>query len=300
MAGSAACDTRPEFWPVTLLSVALVAVLGGWGAAAYLERTRSEPACARADHAAGRGGAEHRPAGPGDRRGRLAARERCLDVVVEARESADVLRDLARPPAPPSAARPDAWLPESTLWLRRARAAGAFQVPAEGVSVASTPVVLALDGRSATRLGWPGGALGWSDAGRRRTAAAAGGRCPTRRPARSASARWSASRRWPGAADAAGGRRGGHHAPAARRGPSRWPARRRRCPPGPAPTRPRSSAPSRRCCSARPAADQVAVYPPRPVPGPDYPYAVLTSGSAARGRRRVPARAARRRGRRPR
>src|SRR5688500_13280403 len=38
---------RAEFWPVTLLSAALVAVLGGWGTAVYLDRTRSVPACER-------------------------------------------------------------------------------------------------------------------------------------------------------------------------------------------------------------------------------------------------------------
>ena len=146
--------TRPEFWPVALLSVALVAVLGGWGAATYLERTRSVPACA--DRTTLRVAAAPSIAPPArETAARLAGRERCLDIVVEARESADVLRDLAGAAAPP-----DVWLPESTLWLRRARAAGAFQVPAEGVSVASSPVVLALDGRSASRL--DDRALAWS------------------------------------------------------------------------------------------------------------------------------------------
>jgi hypothetical protein len=192
--GDRGLRARAEFWPVTLLSVALVAVLGGWGTAVYLERTRSVPACAQ--RSALRIVVAPSIAPPArEVAGRLAARERCLDLVVEARESADVLRDLLRDvprepagpapggpatpatPATPTpaasprgvAAVPDAWLPESTLWLRRARAAGAFQVPAEGVSVATTPVVLALDGRSATRLGWSGSAgesgqgrvLGW-------------------------------------------------------------------------------------------------------------------------------------------
>ncbi|HET6530158.1 MAG TPA: substrate-binding domain-containing protein, partial [Actinoplanes sp.] len=162
---------RPEFWPVVLLSVALVAVLGGWGTTTYLERTRSEPACT--ERTSLRVAAAPSIAAPARAIAfDLAGRERCLDVVIDARESADVLRDLARTtpggsgaaatsppgrsrPSPGStpAAAPDVWLPESTLWLRRARAAGAFEVPAEGVSVATTPVVLALDGRSADRLG---------------------------------------------------------------------------------------------------------------------------------------------------
>jgi hypothetical protein len=116
---------RPEFWPVTLLSVALVAVLGGWGAATYLERTRQEPPCAERTKL--RVAAAPSVAPPArEVAALLAGRERCLDVVVEAREPADVLRDLSGAQAAP----PDAWLPESTLWLRRARAAGAFQVPA--------------------------------------------------------------------------------------------------------------------------------------------------------------------------
>ncbi|MEH0938187.1 substrate-binding domain-containing protein, partial [Micromonospora psammae] len=47
------------------------------------------------------------------------------------------------------------WLPESTFWLRRARAAGAFEVPGQGTSVASTPVVLAVTEPVARRSGWP-------------------------------------------------------------------------------------------------------------------------------------------------
>ena len=37
---------RPEFWPVALLSVALVAVLGGWGAPPISNAPGSDPACA--------------------------------------------------------------------------------------------------------------------------------------------------------------------------------------------------------------------------------------------------------------
>ncbi|MDI6102606.1 substrate-binding domain-containing protein [Actinoplanes sp. NEAU-A12] len=117
---------------------------------------------------------------------RLTSGDACLAWLVEARESADVLRAVARtaPDAAVTASAsasasssgeksasastaagetaalaPDVWLPESTLWLRRARAAGAFQVPTEGISVATSPVVLALDEGTATRL--PSADLSW-------------------------------------------------------------------------------------------------------------------------------------------
>src|SRR5687767_4090047 len=84
---------RPEFWPVVVLSAALVAVLGGWTAVSYLDRTRNDPACTkrtalRVAVAPSVTGAAQEVAG------RLAERERCLDLVVEARESVEVLRDL--------------------------------------------------------------------------------------------------------------------------------------------------------------------------------------------------------------
>jgi hypothetical protein len=294
--------TRPEFWPVVVLSVALVAVLGGWGAATYLERTRSEPPCA--ERTTLRVATAPSIAPPARAvADRLEARERCLDVIVEARESADVLQDLARtapgsagtaagspsasgppssaPPAAVPAAPPDAWLPESTLWLRRARAAGAFQVPAEGVSVASTPIVLALDGRSATRLGrragWPalvadpkppvpvvlpdpatspvgfGALVGIRGLGRaaQQDSAAAGAAAIMRRLAPrtvSVDGETVPPPAGPGAREAAV-----------------------------------VSTEQQVLLGAAAGRRQVAVYPPAAVPGPDYPYAVLTTGPGRPG-----------------
>jgi Bacterial extracellular solute-binding protein/von Willebrand factor type A domain len=166
---------RPEFWPVTLLSITLIATLAGWSGFTYLDRTRNSPACT--ERTALRVAAAPSVASPVRAiAARLTGRDPCLDLIVEERESAEVLRAVARTatdvvvapspsnsasaaPAPAVGAAPDVWLPESTLWLRRARATGAFQVPAEGVSVATSPVVLALDERTAKRLGaratWP-------------------------------------------------------------------------------------------------------------------------------------------------
>ena len=274
---------RPEFWPVALLSVALVAVLAGWAATSYLERTRSDPACDAADR---RCGSRWRRASPGRRRRsaqRLAARDRCLEVVVSARESADVLREVAGSSA---VEPPDAWLPESTLWLRRARDAGAFQVPAEGVSVASTPIVLALDERSAdpARLApaarWTGRV--WSPPNDRRVPVVA---ARSRRSARSASAPLLGIRAL------AGDRAAGAAPPScagSRRGRSRWPARRRRRPTGPGADEAAVVSTEQEVLRGR--YGQVAVYPPRPRARPRLPVRRAVLQPARAGRRRVPAR----------
>jgi len=309
---------RPEFWPVTLLSVALVAVLGGWGAATYLDRTRSVPACA--ERTTLRIAAAPSIVPPARAiAARLAQRERCLDVLIEARESVDVLRDLARtapsaaavpspsppasasplasaspsvspstataPSAPPAAgvaAMPDVWLPESTLWLRRARAAGAFQVPAEGVSVATTPVVLALDGRSANRLGRE--TLSW-----RATVAAQQPPVPVVLPDPATS---------PIGFGALVGIRTLARAARAEDTAAGAAAIMRRLAPRtvsvsgeatPAPGGPGAgesaviSTEQEVLLGAAGGRRQVAVYPPRAVPGPDYPYAALTTGPRREG-----------------
>lgn len=58
---------------------------------------------------------------------------------------------------------PDAWVPDSTFWLRRARAGGAIELPEAGASLASSPVVLAVVEPAARRLGWPQRQLTWDD-----------------------------------------------------------------------------------------------------------------------------------------
>ena len=314
---------RPEFWPVTLLSIALVAVLGGWGVVTYRDRTRTEAACLQRTTL--RVAAAPSIAPPAREIARkLAARERCLTVVVDARESADVLRDLARTatadtasatvpspggsaaaspsplpassrPLPSSsssqplpsgtaaapAALPDVWLPESTLWLRRARAAGAYQAPAVGVSVATTPVVLTLDGRSATRLD---GALGWP-----RLVADAKPPMPVVLPDPATSPigfgalagiRALARAAQPDTAEAGA-------AAIMRRLAPRTVSMAGESPP--APTGPGAgevavvSTEQQVLFAAAAGRRQVAVYPPAAVPGPDYPYAVLTTGPGQEG-----------------
>jgi Ca-activated chloride channel homolog len=60
---------------------------------------------------------------------------------------------------------PDAWLPESSLWLAVAasRPGTAALVPAQTRSIATSPVVLALRQPMAQAMGWPGRRLTWVD-----------------------------------------------------------------------------------------------------------------------------------------
>jgi hypothetical protein len=87
--------SRPEFWPVTMLSIALIAVLAGWSGFTYIDRTRSDPPCR--ERTVLRVAAAPSIAPPVRAvAARLAARDACLDLVVEERESSDVLRTVAR------------------------------------------------------------------------------------------------------------------------------------------------------------------------------------------------------------
>jgi Bacterial extracellular solute-binding protein/von Willebrand factor type A domain len=278
---------RPEFWPVVLLSAALVALLGGWTAVTYLDRTRNDPACTERTAlrvaAAPSVAAAAREIGQG-----LAARDRCLDLVVEARESAQVLRDLvgatpagsspsaAPPPTAAAAPPPDVWLPESTLWLRRARDAGAFQVPEAGVSVATTPVVLALDQRSATRLGWPGRTPDWAA-----LVAAERPPVPVVMPDPAVSPLGFGALV---GVRALAGNRAGAAAAIMRRLAPRTATMSGEAPPAPVgPGRDETAVVSTEQEVLRAGTAKVAIYPPAPVPGPDYPYAVLSSTGSREG-----------------
>ncbi|ALG06111.1 substrate-binding and VWA domain-containing protein [Kibdelosporangium phytohabitans] len=58
---------------------------------------------------------------------------------------------------------PTVWIPDSSVWLRRAREKGAAQVPESGSSIASSPVVMALAEPAAKQRNWPEKQLNWSD-----------------------------------------------------------------------------------------------------------------------------------------
>jgi hypothetical protein len=150
--------TRAPFHrsPVVLLSAALAVVLTGWAAVAYVRADRGTPACV--DQVRLRVVAAPLIAPALDRAARVrAGSQPCVSVEVRTSESAVVARDLAD-----GAEVADVWVPESTFWLRRARAAGAFEVAGQGTSIASTPVVLAVPDRLARRSGWPDERLTWA------------------------------------------------------------------------------------------------------------------------------------------
>ncbi|WP_242613103.1 substrate-binding and VWA domain-containing protein [Herbihabitans rhizosphaerae] len=85
----------------------------------------------------------------------------CYKIDVVARESSSVAESLAI--SANGEAQPDAWVPDSTVWLQRARGKTARDVPEVGTSVASSPVVLALTDDTASQLGWPDKPVTWSD-----------------------------------------------------------------------------------------------------------------------------------------
>ncbi|MEV6647904.1 VWA domain-containing protein [Amycolatopsis sp. NPDC051371] len=85
---------------------------------------------------------------------------RCGSVEVQTREAAAAAERLAMSDGSP---RPQVWVPDSTLALRRARQLGAADVPETGASVASSPVVLAVAEDVAKGIGWPERTPTWAD-----------------------------------------------------------------------------------------------------------------------------------------
>jgi len=84
----------------------------------------------------------------------------CARIEVQSRDSAQVAESLAISDGRP---QPQAWIPDSTLALRRARQLGADQVPESGPSVASSPVVLAVAQNIADGIGKGRAFLRWAD-----------------------------------------------------------------------------------------------------------------------------------------
>lgn len=84
----------------------------------------------------------------------------CGSVEVQTREATQAAERLALSDGSP---RPQVWVPDSTLALRRAHQLGAADVPGSGASVASSPVVLAVAADVVKGLGWPGRAPGWAE-----------------------------------------------------------------------------------------------------------------------------------------
>ncbi|BBH67405.1 hypothetical protein ACTI_40900 [Actinoplanes sp. OR16] len=294
---------RPEFWPVSLLSIALIAVLAGWSGGTYLDRTRNESGCA--ERTTLRIAAAPSVVPPvREIAAQVAGRQPCLDILVEGRESADVLRALART-APetvaasssvssPSPAKsnepsesaaaataseaPDVWLPESTLWLRRARATGAFTVPAEGVSVAGTPIVLSLAEKSADRLSTKKTPLNWQ-----KLVGATTRPMPVVLPDPATSPVGFGA--LVGIRRLAGSKAAGTAAIMRRLSPDTASVAGETVPDPTGPGKDEEAVVSTEHQVLQAALDgrrQVAVYPPAAVPGLDYPFAVLTTDTRAR------------------
>jgi hypothetical protein len=83
----------------------------------------------------------------------------CATVRVTAGESSAVSSDVANPPP---GRQPAVWIPESTFWLGRAQAKGAFALPSDGTPVALSPVVVAMTEPVAGQLGWPARPVSWT------------------------------------------------------------------------------------------------------------------------------------------
>ncbi|BAL87105.1 hypothetical protein AMIS_18850 [Actinoplanes missouriensis 431] len=291
---------RPEFWPVALLSIALITVLAGWSGATYLDRTRNVSGCV--ERTTLRVAAAPSVVPPiREIAAQVAGRQRCLEILVEGRESAEVLRALARTapdaaspasagPSPASLAAssadttataeaaPDVWLPESTLWLRRARATGAFSVPAEGVSVATTPVVLSLAEKSASRLTGKDVALSWK-------ALVGGSKLPVDVALPDPATSPIGFGALVGFRQLAGSKAAGTAAIMRRLSPGTVSLAGEAVPDPAGPGKDESAVVSTEQQVLQAGLDgkrQIAVYPPSALPGPDYPFAVLTASTEAR------------------
>jgi Ca-activated chloride channel family protein len=122
-------------------------------------------------------------------RGSLGPNGRCVNVVVTARESADMVGQLNaalaadRPTAPASATSaatsgapgqasptssppppgtlPDVWVPESSMWLARVHARNLAGTVQKAASIAHSPAVIAMQRPAADRLQWPYTAVSW-------------------------------------------------------------------------------------------------------------------------------------------
>ncbi len=91
---------------------------------------------------------------------------RCASVVIETKDSAEVATALQNPwDAKVNGPAPDAWVPQSTAWVRKAAsdADAERMIPDRQPSIARSPTVIAMPKPMAEKLGWPQKALTWQD-----------------------------------------------------------------------------------------------------------------------------------------
>lgn len=148
--------------PIVLLSVLLVVALLGWFAVDFLSERLGASSCDTTTElnvtaAEDIAGVVTQVA----RQGVPAQDGTCFNIRITPRESSAVADSLV---LSDGTDRPHVWIPESEIWLQRAQEKGAWNVPVNGTSIASSPVVLALTEDTAGRLGWPGKPLTWASA----------------------------------------------------------------------------------------------------------------------------------------
>ena len=141
---------------VPVLATSLVVVLG---AAAWVtvSAVRSRPTCEQPVKVLVAASADIAPALSLVARGLGIP---CGGVEVQTKEAAATAEQLALSDGSP---RPQVWVPDSTLALRRAHQFGAADVPESGASVASSPVVLAVAEDVAKGIGWPEHVPTWAE-----------------------------------------------------------------------------------------------------------------------------------------
>ncbi|MEU0535213.1 substrate-binding domain-containing protein [Amycolatopsis tolypomycina] len=149
-------DGRRRRLLVPALATALVLVAGA-AAWATVKTVRARPTCEQPAKVLVTASADIAPALS------LVARGlglQCGSVEIQTREATQVAERLALSDGSP---RPQVWVPDSTLALRRAHQLGADDVPETGASVASSPVVLAVAADVAKGIGWPDRAPTWAE-----------------------------------------------------------------------------------------------------------------------------------------
>ncbi|MEU0788647.1 VWA domain-containing protein [Amycolatopsis sp. NPDC005961] len=149
-------DGRRRRLLVPALATGLVVVLG---AAAWVtvSAVRSRPTCEQPAKVLVAASADIAPALSIVARGLDL---RCGSVEVQTREAAAAAEQLA---LSDGSLRPQVWVPDSTLALRRAHQLGAADVPESGASMASSPVVLAVAEDVAKGIGWPDHQPTWAE-----------------------------------------------------------------------------------------------------------------------------------------
>ncbi|SED24138.1 von Willebrand factor type A domain-containing protein [Amycolatopsis tolypomycina] len=149
-------DGRRRRLLVPALATVLVLVAGA-AAWATVKTVRARPTCEQPAKVLVTASADIAPALS------LVARGlglQCGSVEIQTREATQAAERLALSDGSP---RPQVWVPDSTLALRRAHQLGADDVPETGASVASSPVVLAVAADVAKGIGWPDRAPTWAE-----------------------------------------------------------------------------------------------------------------------------------------